>query len=319
MDKTLIIVADVADELTEVLQVLNDAGKFFRDILRKNKQPFNVNDWVLRPLTFPDSWHYACENDKIKVNTKEAYRHEKGIRSYFGISRDNGELYFSLRIEYKSDIKALFKNAEHRLNFATRLAHQFLRNGMHISRTEYTQLLKKSGDLTNLRKIASIMEKWLEGDNYEKTVKWGEQLDQLRNDIPKEALQAPHTLYRLVIVKEAAFNKLINFDKPLILEDRRYSSWTTSVKAAQDFAQHRRAHEDEVKVILRKIFTSNKILVNVIPLMEYLLSSNLIEYIDDYIKEEKEVVVKNMHNDYKFTSKNIEYFQPYKERTWYRL
>jgi hypothetical protein len=302
------------EALGTILEELNNVGVFFRDTLKGSKIPFNVKDWILISLTYPDFWRFECKKE-IKIDIKETYKHTKGIRAYFGINKNNRNIFFRIAIDNYED---LFKKAEHRLNFATRLAKAFLYNKMNISREEYQEILNQSGSFENLNKLVELIETWIKSSNHEKAEELGEQLEKFIPEMPSEALEVPSTtLFRVVKVKSDAFDKLLEEDKPLILKNRKYSSWTYSAEAVEQFAEENlRYKPDEVQVILRKVFKPNEIFINVVSLMEYLLSSDLIPSIENYVQDEKEVIVKNAYNDFTFTLRDIALYQRSGDKNW---
>lgn len=160
--------------------------------------------------------------------------------------------------------------------------------------------------LRHIAEIKEAYEKWVDGDNYARAVKWGRQLDRLKRYMPEQALQFPtNRLFRLIIVKQNVLDKVLRKEKPLILKNRKYSSWTTSARAAAKFTEKRYLSDDEAYVILQKTFTPDEMLVNIPELMRFLNKQGTGVDLYDYILDEQEVVVRNIKNDYKFGIENI--------------
>lgn len=168
------------------------------------------------------------------------------------------------------------------------------------------------------QRIAEALRNWGGGGNYEKAAKWGRKLEQLLPYMPAETKQAPtNTLFRLIIVKQPLLDKILNENKPLILKNRRYSSWTSSARAAAQFTKNRHLSRNEAYVILQKTFTPNEILVNVFELASYLSKRGLMP-IYEYMHDEQEIIVRNTSNDYKLTLKNIGLWKNYDTGKWVR-
>lgn len=160
---------------------------------------------------------------------------------------------------------------------------------------------------------------WLEGDNYKKAAVYGRRLNRFRKYFPPEVVHVPSlTLYRLIKVRNTAFDKCLKDSKPLILKDRRYSSWTWDLENAQDFAGN---DLDYTNIIFAKTFSPDDIVANIPALFNFLseeidqqppaVREPIPKGLLNIAKREYEAVVRNSSDDYKVTAKDIlEYRRP---------
>lgn len=168
-------------------------------------------------------------------------------------------------------------------------------------------------------KVASALSEWLEGHNYDKAVKYGKMLDKLASQIPDKFKKSPtNTLYRLVMVKKAFFEK-IKKGAPLILRNRKYSSWSYNLKSTmyvKDLTE--KLAKDYVMVVLQRKFSDNQILINVAPLVDFLSDYFIDNWTTlDMVKAEKEIIVKNSSDDFKFKPEEIYAYKLEPDGTWY--
>lgn len=88
--------------------------------------------------------------------------------------------------------------------------------------------------------------------------------------------------------------------KPLILRNRRYSSWTYDLNAAKDFGNYKFSDywvsSGYVLIILRRHFQDNEILLNIVKAIPTPTSE---------MRREKEIIVKNVNENFTFKPKEI--------------
>lgn len=159
-----------------------------------------------------------------------------------------------------------------------------------------------------LYKILYALESWLEGGDYDEIVSYGRKLDALQKYLPREVKTSPHNrLHRYVLVKTKALDKCLHKDKPLVLKNRKYSSWTRNTEVAWSMLDVVDEEEDTRVVILQHKFSSSDILLNVPDTLNYIAKQGIeeAEAIADEYAHEQEVIIKNNFNNFKFTLKNI--------------
>jgi hypothetical protein len=147
--------------------------------------------------------------------------------------------------------------------------------------------------------MRQMLQKWVDADNYSKAVKWGQMLDKMMQHLPAEIREMPENimLYRGVRVNGVAFDKLLQYDKPLILKNRKYSSWTTDLEVAKSFGGGI-IPKGLTGVILGRQFQKQVLLLDVNRVAEYL-------HIANELMQEHEIIVKNSNVNYKFMLKDI--------------
>lgn len=149
-------------------------------------------------------------------------------------------------------------------------------------------------DLKYKYHLDDVLRRWLEYNNDDDMQEAGKELEQFRLGLPKEYLRSPsNTLYRCVLIKKALLEK----HKPLILENREYSSWTYSPEAAKKFGSSRYVSEGYVLAILKHRFSDNEIFLNAEKLSAELLYG--------YMEDEKEIIVKNVKKSFTFQPREI--------------
>jgi hypothetical protein len=288
--------------IENIIKLLNELGKIARSVLlEKRNVNFKSSEWQFESSDYPNEWIYR--NNKIKPF---AFYYQDKDR-LFTLSFYEKDKFLYLRIAFLN-IKVyekLFKNIINKNKFSPIVAKTFLKNGLNLSITTYKKLKKEHAEISeNLQELTTAFENWVIGDNYTRAVKWGRQLDRLRPYMPEEAKNSPtHKLFRLIIVKQSTLDKVLNNEKPLMLKNRKYSSWTPSTRAANRFTKYRDLDSNQAYVILQKTFSDDEIIVNIPELMRYLHQKGKIDSYE-YIEDEQEIIVKRIH-DYEFTIKNI--------------
>lgn len=213
---------------------------------------------------------------------------------------------------------ALMANVQDKKSFSQLLQARFFENFLQLSYTDYIKLFKQH-EVPNKKKnqfspedMIYALKKWIKGDNYAKAVKWGKILNKLVHYLPAEVREVPTEntmLYRGVHVKKEAFDKLLQSDKPLVLKNRKYSSWTTDRGVAKSFGGSG-IPEALTGVVLGRKFSKQALLLDVDKVAIYL------GMLDDIDRNEHEIIVKNGNIDYKFTAKDV---VAYKEtRGWWK-
>lgn len=159
------------------------------------------------------------------------------------------------------------------------------------------------------QQLRFILDAWIDVSREPIAIKLlGEDLDKLlttyKKDFPSEIFKSPsNTLYRAILVNKKAYLKA-HEGKPLILNNRPYSSWTYDVDAAESFGYNtqftKKFTKDYVLVILKKTFSDNEILLNVEKATKFAGIINR-----PFIEAEKEIIVKNVNNNFMFKPQEI--------------
>jgi hypothetical protein len=301
----------------DTIQDINKAGKFFKKNLMQNDIIFDPTEWEFLPIRdsvkgFGWTFEYKKEVPSFKDTYLNTIRH-----------LDKVDILFNLKDNHLS-CTMYIKGVDLTWKPFKELGTIYIKNKMHISFNDYLHLVKEAKNARKrMDKIADLVFNWtgLSAFNYQEAVKWGQKLEALVPYMPPVALQFPkNTLYRLVKVKKSAFDKALK-GKPLILKNRKYSSWTYSIQAAKDFSDDVALHPDEVFVILRRTFTNSEMLLNVRELIKYLAKTE--GYFEDEdlfsvqaYMQEKEIIVKNIKNDFKFTLKDIYKYMDAESEEW---
>lgn len=150
--------------------------------------------------------------------------------------------------------------------------------------------------------IRNLVDIWMAYENYESAEDAAEQLAQYYRIIPDEFKKAPEAVgnifYRATAIRQSLFDKIQNGeDRPLILRNRKYTSWTWDLIAAEDFGREKseKVHDAAI-VIFQKEFP--KIFLNVTALNRYFsLRRGLFG--------EKEVIIRSQYKDLELTPKDI--------------
>lgn len=204
--------------------------------------------------------------------------------------------------------KALIGNILNPLSFSSKFQEKFFENNLHMSYQNYKKLYKQEGrtfkaPIFSKEDIGKALKAWMEGNNYSKAVKWSRMLDKFIHYLPPKVREVPANiiLYRGIHVAKTAFEKLTERDKPLVLKNRKYSSWTADIRIAKDFASM--PSSSKIGVVLGHKFLKEDLLLDVQKVFKYLGLEDQIN------QEEKEIIVKNGNKDYKFTPKDIVLYQ----------
>lgn len=293
--------------INKIIEDLNKVGYVIKVQLAQRDISFKQQDWAVYPSATSNEWIYKCINKKIEsfdlwVNLRPEHLEYLNVEFYKGHYND---LYLKIFIQ-ASYFDILFQDIKKKVEFASNLAKTFLKNNLSLTMVQLKQLENQHANTSKQdRELANALTSWGNGNNYEKAVEFGKQLEKLEPCMPAETKQSStNKLFRLIVVAQSLLDKVLHEDKPLILEDRRYSSWTTSARASSNFAKNRLLDENQAYVILQKTFTPSEIMVNVLRLAQYLNRKGEIR-VYEYMHDEQEIIVKNIHNDYKFTLKNI--------------
>jgi hypothetical protein len=173
------------------------------------------------------------------------------------------------------------------------------------------------------KKLVKAFVSWVIDDNDEKAAK-GARLEKYSANLPIEFKRAPsNLLYRCILVSDSLLEKVKTQDKPLVLRNRKYSSWTYDLQAAKNFseaAQHYLTTFEKTFIILRKSFPSNQIILNIEAFGRYLGEQSIdtqkqfrgIErfYVAIHVAQiEKEIAVKNISSDFTFVKHNILFYK----------
>ena len=298
----------VASFLDKFLQVLNERGRYVVHQLGE----VHPKDWDL--VRYGDvrdflQWKYVRKG----AQNNPALEHHSGPGS--GGVRTSFQGNVVVTVHFESDISTpLYRNIKDPIKFSKLLAEVFLSNKFYLNSETYKKLRTRvdvfeTKEERILERMYQVFHFWMGGGNYEKTVKWGQLLDKLTPYMPPSVKSSPKTtLFRLIAIDQAAFNRMRK-GKPLILDNRMYSSWTTSAKAAMNFAVGFNREPNQVLVILKKTFDKKDILVNIEELQRFLLAKGKpVQQYSDAV-DEKEIIVRNAHKDYQFTTKNISRYQ----------
>lgn len=295
----------------QVIRDLNILGKLIKNALKKQGIVYRTNEWKLIKYIVPNLWPFQFQKLDIPFEETDAQVAHGAIVAWFRkgvLGMPKNQLGFAINFG-RIYSNTLFEGVDDPGTFAQTLAKIFFEHDLYLPYEEYKKL---QGPIKNEEspydKIAAVLQNWIEGDTYAKTSKWGRRLEDLKAFMPPEALTlSSNTLYRGIRVKKQAFDKLLTRGKPLILKNRRYSSWTPEIKLAKHFAE--RSSNDEVGVVFRRTFSSDEIVVNVMKLQHILDMQELEEAFGR--KRWPEIIIKNINNDYRFTLKDIyAYFDP---------
>lgn len=285
----------MASSLDKLLHTLNERGK----VITRERGGFNPSEWeLIRHRDVRDFLEWKLLRKGAEDNPRLEDYNENVII-----------------IHFESDIvHPLYRNVKDPIKFSGLLAKAFLENGLHLDLKTYKELRAqvdtfKSKEERIFERMYQAFHFWMGGSNYEKAVKWGQLLDKLTPYMPTDVKSSPKTtLFRLIAIDQAAFNKMRE-NKPLVLENRMYSSWTTSAKSAMNFAEGFNTEPNQVLVILKKTFNKKDVLVNIEQLHSFLLAKGKpVQQYSDAV-DEKEIIIKNAHRDYQFTAKNISRYQ----------
>lgn len=145
--------------------------------------------------------------------------------------------------------------------------------------------------------LKEVIEKWLKGifNNKQKALEAGKELEKFRPQLAEKYKISPsNTLYRCVLVKQDVLKK----NKPLVLENREYSSWTYDVNRAKRYCDSGvYVRKGYPAIILKRIFSNSEIFLNMEQLSKALFISSL--------ADEKEIVVKNIKKNFTFQPNEI--------------
>lgn len=298
------------------VQVLNNFIKYFREQLNKLHLP-GPKHWRISKIQGPNVWIYKYIGPEVK-NIQWDVPHF-GIQSLYPEIIDKSiKVEFSNNPKYEEVITAyvnilfhgnlygdLFDpsiSTEQENDLAKALGELLLKE-KRVTADKINGLIAKYGNRPHLSIILEnarlALSNWVREDNYTKAVKAGAILERSLSALPEDVKQSPsNTLYRALLVQPKMWTK-IKQGKPLILKNRKYSSWTYDLKAAKEFA-NRKDTMIATAVILRRTFKDENILLNVIPAVKFLhIKSNY------YIAKEKEIIVKNVQKDFTFKPSEI--------------
>lgn len=172
--------------------------------------------------------------------------------------------------------------------------------------------------------FSNTLELWLDGDNYNKAVKYGRKLDRLAKYLPhKLKINSYNLLYRGVFVKEKALQKCLEKEKPLVLKNRKYSSWTANIDTTRYILNSINSEEDEHGVILQRKFETNAALLDVPETLDFLVQKlekrfyqKKVEELADLYSPEQEIIIKNGTDNFKFTIKDIYAYEGEDKGDW---
>lgn len=302
-------------------------GSSIKRVLDEQGITYKSSEWKILKYKPPNIWLEQYYKTKTLEEKSIETLEEKSIK-FFDVSaylRNNvfgkySDLPSQLYLEHPEDkplwaiylesdlYNALIANVLDPESFSQELQTKFFKNNLKLSYEDYLLLYKQAGGKRSTNDITQVLEQWAIGGNYSKAVKWGQMLDKAVHFLPPEALGLPDQaikLYRGVHVDETAFQKLLEKDKPLILKNRKYSSWSADFNVAKSFASF--PSQNKVGVVIKRTFPKKDLLLNVQQLAKYLRIKDKVD------SDENEVIVKNGNKDYKFTLKDIALFQ----RKWH--
>jgi hypothetical protein len=271
------------------LDILNKIMHFFRKEVRAHDISLDSNKW-----------------DVFSSSLAEGF-----ILWEFMYNEPQEIMGFSKETKVANCVVKFFPNIKNKrgLVFQARMPEVIFSGGYFMGSEEIALIFFKMNrpltlrDLTNSNKLVHALNAWLLGDNYEKTLKIGKQLDSLQSSLPADVLIPPsYTLYRCIKVEQKAFEKAKK-GKVLTLKNRKYSSWTYDLYAAKKFGTTHSRSESEVLVILRKKFSKSEILLDVSKAAKLVpFYSSLPQ---ELIKDEKEIIVRSAIKDIKLKPENI--------------
>lgn len=291
-----------AGNLDNVLRDLTDAMQYFDRTLKKKGLSSDSKNWKIFIQPASLTFYSTPEINTLQIFGKESSSSSQKFGSIVALFRFHAKsLSFNLRID-KKIAKILFADVLDVFSFKQELASILLKH-KKINRQSYDALIRRIGTIKYADAISYALEQWTLGYEYSKAVKYAKQLDKLSSYLPKKFYKAPRLLYRAILVAPKAFER-IKQGKPLILKNRKYSSWTTNITAAQHFADNSENSKNYIRVVLRKTFTPDEILLNIEKLGMYLYEYNKFKY-PRMLQEEQEVLIKNPIVNFRFTPENI--------------
>lgn len=300
--------------LNTVLENLTEAMKHFEDITKQLGVSSDSNMWKVNPPHKDKQWLFECRS-RI---TNERYAEIFSIRDANYEVREFGTLKAGLRVRSPVTIdffiqmlpdsaKLVTKDVLDVTDFTMRLCEILLQH-RGITSAMYESLRKTVPIIKNLDKITEALKVWIDASNYNKTTYAGKLLERLRSYIPEEFFKSPsNTLYRAVSITPKALEKLKR-GEPVVLKNRRYSSWTYDPQAALAFGNTQLRGGTNPIVVLKKMFSSNEIFLNVYEFGLYL--ADRLKVYRHILDDEKEIAVKSASKDFKFTKNDIYRYLP---------
>jgi hypothetical protein len=164
--------------------------------------------------------------------------------------------------------------------------------------------------------LSEALDAWTEGDpEYVNVVKWGLIIEGLLKHLPKD-LRRPltNTLYRFVKISTSLLLKVLKEQKEAILQNRKYSSWTTDIQTAKNLGELNSVEPDpeHSAIILKRAFSPNEILLDVNKAFDFVGGQPPYE-------NENEIIIRNMSKDLKLTAKDIYLYYSRKKDRWFKL
>lgn len=172
--------------------------------------------------------------------------------------------------------------------------------------------------------LKNLLNKWVNTADNDAAQKIGPEFEKYYKTLPRSVRVSPsNTLYRVVLVSTGAFRACQLSGKLLVLENRKYSSWTYSINAAYKFAEKRWPDKDQVLVILRRVFKSVEIFINVVAFADYVdpnwATDSDNSYFAEMIMREQEIIVKNARKTFRFKRDEIYEYKFNMRDKWHKL
>lgn len=326
------------NKVKQILTKLNEVGNFLKQTLKNanislksnenwesinSKWYFNTNADYIEKFnnTYPKREVYKSFVDDGNITTITAITARIATKGYsFEIDSLKAEKYLLIDIYFGYDYRQiLFEDIKLPGNFTRLLLDIFLKNKMHISFKDYINLRKeRESSIERIDELRQTIIDWLQGSTYTKTLKIGKKIEKLISYMPSKVQKSPtNTLFRVMLVKEPLFEKLLTQNKPLILKNRKYSSWTYDFKGIKGLGTIKYIEKGKgfIPVVFQKTFEDNEILLNLTATLKYLQKWGRdlpFEY-EHTLNIEREIIVKNSGDIFKFTCDNI---YAYRDKKW---
>jgi hypothetical protein len=298
----------------KLINTMNKVMSYIHDTLAERNLP-SLNDldyWKYWASYKTDIWTFSYQNSE---SFRELIDISKTFEPMVVEIKTIGRHTLMVEINFNKKLQSLITNYD---EVSSLLMSLFLAHEKITPEILERGFLPEAKIIAHQFEIKSELEGWLYADNYKQAIKHAERLEHLTKYLPEECKRSPsNILYRCVMVNKSLLDKVVEGKKShLVLRNRLYSSWTYDEEAAHKFGSS--IHPDIYKnnsrilVMLKRTFSKDEIMLAVLPAVYAVGIGTTI------VKEEKEIIVKNIKKDFKFKPEEI-YLLRREKGSWFTL
>lgn len=299
-----------------IVQKLNEASEHFRSTLKKMNLSLNPKDWKLVPKKISKSYIFSFTMYDAPPELAEKAIDLPAFRKPFCTGIFNGSIYgisptFNYTITCKDLLQDVTQNDQQVLDKLISIIFE-----RTISFEEFKKLLSEFSlnIVPHFDDLLVAVKEWIAEATFDNSTQYGKRLYKVTQYFPQFRKSPASVLYRCMAVNKDLLIKAQTKGKSLILKHRTYSSWTYSLASAKEFGEERASqYPNSVLVIFRKKFDKDSIVCDLETAGTYLEKHS--NFKSSLVTKEKEIVVRNVQDNFVFKPKDIYLYATYEYST----